>query len=122
MAEYVKELLERASQTLVGTEAGWHGSEVSKLHVLLKVLSKLFSDPLGLDEAEARREYQVEMRMSGQTEQDQDALTFISEAANGFAGFATDPHTATVPSSSLRLVFFGLLFQLALPGTCFSVA
>jgi hypothetical protein len=93
MPEHVKELLDRASQALVGTEDGWHSSEVSKVHVLLKVLSKLLSDPLGFDEAQARREYRLEMRLSGQTEYDQDALTFISEAANGFAGFATDPHS-----------------------------
>jgi hypothetical protein len=93
MPEHVKELLERATQTLVGTEAGWHSSEVSKLHMLLKVLSKLLSNPLELDEAQARREYQLEIRMSDQTEHDQDALAFISEAANGFAGFATDPHS-----------------------------
>jgi len=59
--------------------------------VLIKVLTKLLSDPLSLDAEEARREYQLEIRMSGESRQDQLALTFISEAANGFRGFATDP-------------------------------
>jgi hypothetical protein len=90
----VKQLVESAAQTLAGTEAGWHSSEVSKLHVLLKVLAKLLSEPLGLDEAQARREYQAEMSLSDETEHDQDALTFISEAANGFASFATEPGSA----------------------------
>jgi hypothetical protein len=84
-------LLNQAVGALVGTEAGWHGSEVSRFHVLVKVLSKLLSDPLSLDAEEARREYQVEIRMSGESEQDRLALTFISEAADGFRGFATDP-------------------------------
>ena len=59
--------------------------------MLIKVLTKLLSDPLSLDAEEARREYQLEIRMSGESRQDQLALTFISEAADGFRGFATDP-------------------------------
>jgi hypothetical protein len=106
--ECVKDLLERGSQTLVGTEFGWHSSEVSKLHVLLKVLSKLLSDPLTLDEAQARREYQIEMRMSGEREHDQDSLTFISEAAKGFISFATDPHNALITRNRLDLALEAL--------------
>jgi hypothetical protein len=86
-----RELLDQAMGALAGTEFGWHGSEVSRFHVLVKVLSKLLSDPLSLDVEEARREYQAEVRMSGASEEDRLALTFISEAADGFWGFATDP-------------------------------
>jgi hypothetical protein len=89
----VSQLLDLASQTLVGTEAGWHSAEVSKFHVLVKVLSKLLSDPLALDQHEARSQYLMEMRMSGETEQDRAALSSISEAANAFAGYAVDPHS-----------------------------
>ena len=87
----VKELLHQAADALTGTEAGHHSGEVSRFHVLIKVLTNLLSDPLSFDAEEARREYQLEIRMSGESGQDQLALTFISEAANGFRGFATDP-------------------------------
>ena len=87
----VKELLHQAADALTGTESGHHSGEVSRFHVLIKVLTNLLSDPLSFDAEEARREYQLEIRMSGESGQDQLALTFISEAANGFRGFATDP-------------------------------
>jgi hypothetical protein len=86
-----QELLDHAIGALVGTEAGWHSGEVSRFHVLVKVLSKLLSDPLSLDAEEARREYQLEIRMSGESEQDRLALMFISEAADAFHGYAIDP-------------------------------
>jgi hypothetical protein len=86
-----QELLDHAIGALKGTEAGFHSGAVSRFHVLVKVLSKLLSDPLSLDAEEARREYQVEIRMSGESEQDRLALTFISEAADAFRGFAADP-------------------------------
>jgi hypothetical protein len=88
----VKELLDRAVDALAGTEAGgWHSGEVSRFHVLIKVMAKLLSDPLSFDAEEARREYMLEIRMSDEVEHDRLALTFITEAANGFRGFATDP-------------------------------
>jgi hypothetical protein len=89
--EKIKELLYQAGRALEGTESGWHNGEVSRFHVLVKVLSKLMSSPLSLDAEEVRREYQLEIRMSGESEQDRFALTFISQAAEGFRGFATDP-------------------------------
>lgn len=91
--ENVKDLLDQAAGALAGTESGWHSGEVSRFHVLIKVLSKLLSNPLSLDAEEARREYQLEIRMSGESEEDRLALTFISEAADGFRGFATDPRS-----------------------------
>jgi hypothetical protein len=87
----VKELLDRAADALADTESGWHSGEVSRFHVLIKVMAKLLSDPLSFDAEEARREYALEIRMSGEVEQDRLALTFITEAASGFRGFATDP-------------------------------
>jgi hypothetical protein len=87
----VRELLDRAVGALEGTEAGWHSGDVSRFRVLVKVLSKLVCDPFSLDAEGACREYQLEIRMSGEVEQDRLALTFISEAAEGFRGFASDP-------------------------------
>ncbi len=87
----VKELLDRAADALADTESGWHSGEVSRFHVLIKVMAKLLSDPISFDAEEARREYAPEIRMSGEVEQDRLALTFITEAASGFRGFATDP-------------------------------
>jgi hypothetical protein len=91
--ENVKELLAKSAELLTGTESGWHSGEVSRFHVLVKVLAKLVSDPLAFSADEARRQYQFEIRMSHQTEEDRSALTFISEAANGFRGFANDPQS-----------------------------
>ena len=87
----VRELLDRAVEALADTEAGWHSGEVSRFRVLIKVMAKLLSDPLSFDPEEARREYNLEIRMSEEVEQDRLALTFITEAANGFRGFATNP-------------------------------
>jgi hypothetical protein len=87
----VRELLDRAVEALADTEAGWHSGEVSRFRVLIKVMAKLLSDPLSFDPEEARREYNLEIRMSEEVEQDRLALTFITEVANGFRGFATDP-------------------------------
>jgi hypothetical protein len=89
--EKVRELLDRAVGALAGTDAGWHSGDVSRFRVLVTVLSKLVRNPLSLDVEEAGREYQLEIRMSGEVEQDRLALTFISEAAAGFRGFASDP-------------------------------
>jgi hypothetical protein len=87
----VRELLDRAVEALADTDAGWHSGEVSRFRVLIKVMAKLLSDPLSFDPEEARREYNLEIRMSEEVEQDRLALTFITEVANGFRGFATDP-------------------------------
>jgi hypothetical protein len=75
----------------VGTESGWHSGEVARFRVLVNVLSKLVSDPQTFSPEDARREYQVEIRMSVETEYDRLALTFISEAAGAFRGFESDP-------------------------------
>lgn len=87
--EKVEELLDQAVSAL--SDTGWHSGEVSRFHVLTKVLSKLVSNPLSLNAEEARREYELEIRMSGESEEDRLALRFISEAADGFHGFVTDP-------------------------------
>jgi hypothetical protein len=89
--ENVRQLLDQASSALLGTDAGFVSSEVSRFHVLIKVLAKLLSDPLSLDVEEARRDYQRGARFSSEPDQDRSALIFISEAANAFAGFARDP-------------------------------
>ncbi len=87
----VKELLSRAVDALVGTESGWHSSEVSKFNVLLKVLFSLVSDPLSFSVDDARREYEAEVRMTEQTMEDRLAMTFILNAADAFRGFQSDP-------------------------------
>jgi len=87
----VKELLDRAVKALKGTESGWHSGEVSRFRVLINVLAKLVSDPLSFSSEDARREYELEIRMSEETEEDRLALTFISEAANAFRGFESEP-------------------------------
>ena len=87
----VKELLDQAAGNLADTGPVWHSGEVSRFHVLIKVLAKLLSDPLSFDAEDARHEYSLEIRMSGESEQDRFALTFISEVANCFSGFASDP-------------------------------
>ena len=87
----VKELLGQAVDELVGTESGWHSSEVSKFKVLAKVLFSLVSDPLSFSADDARREYQA--FKTEQTPDDQLAMTFISNAADAFLGFQGDPDT-----------------------------
>jgi hypothetical protein len=87
----VTEFLAAAGEALVGTESGWHSGEVSRFHVLIKVLAKLLADPLSFSDEDAHREYQLEIRMSQETEEDRLALTFIHEAASAFRGFASDP-------------------------------
>jgi hypothetical protein len=87
----VTECLAEAAKALEGTEAGWHSGEVSRFHVLVKVLANLVSDPLSFSDEEARREYQLEITMSQETEEDRLALTFIHDAASAFRGFASDP-------------------------------
>jgi hypothetical protein len=89
--ERVKELLDRAAEALTGTEAGWHSADVSRFHVLVKVLSSLLTDPLSLDPEQARHEYRREIDMSFETEEDRLALSFISTAVDAFRGFANDP-------------------------------
>jgi hypothetical protein len=90
----VKDLLATAANELSGTESGWHSSAVSRFHVIIKVLSALVSDPSSFGGADARREYEREIRMFGRTDEDRLALTFISEAAEGFLEFANDPASA----------------------------
>jgi hypothetical protein len=89
----VKELLAKAVEALVGTESGWHSGEVSRFRVLINVLAKLVSDPLTFSSEAARREYELEIRMSEETEEDRLALTFISEAASAFRGFENEPES-----------------------------
>jgi hypothetical protein len=54
-------------------------------------LEKLVSDPVIFDSEAARREYELEIRMSEETQEDQLALTFISDAASAFTGFESEP-------------------------------
>jgi hypothetical protein len=89
----VKELLGHAVDALVGTEAGWHSSEVSKFNVLVKVLFSLVSDPLSFSADDARREYEAEVHRTEQALEDRLAMTFISNAADAFRGFKSDPDT-----------------------------
>jgi hypothetical protein len=87
----VKELLGHAVDALAGTESGWHSSEVSKFNVLVKVLFSLVSDPLSFSADDARREYEAEVRWTEQAMEDRLAMTFISNAADAFRGFQSDP-------------------------------
>jgi hypothetical protein len=89
----VKELLGQAVDALVGTESGWHSSEVSKFNVLVKVLFSLVSDPLSFSADDARREYEAEVYRTEQALEDRLAMTFISNAADAFRGFQSDPDT-----------------------------
>jgi hypothetical protein len=88
----MKGLLEKASETLRGTEAGWHSVEVSKFRVLISVLRQIVSEPSSIDKDAAIQEYQLQIRIAGKTDQDQSALTFIADVTDAFAGFARDPH------------------------------
>jgi hypothetical protein len=90
----VEDLLATAANELTGTESGWHSSAVSRFHIIIKVLSALLSDPSSLSGAVARREYEREISMFGRTDEDRLALTFISETAEGFREFASDPASA----------------------------
>ena len=89
----VKELLGQAVDALVGTEAGWHSSEVSKFNVLVKALFSLVSNPLSFSADDARREYEAEVYRTEQAIEDRLAMTFISNAADAFRGFQSDPET-----------------------------
>jgi hypothetical protein len=89
----VKELLGQAVDALVGTEAGWHSSEVSKFNVLVKALFSLVSDPLSFSADDARREYEAEVHRTEEAIEDRLAMTFISNAADAFRGFQNDPET-----------------------------
>ena len=89
----VTELLGQAVDALVGTEAGWVSSEVSKFRVLVKVMFSLVSDPLSFSANDARREYEAEVRRTQQAIEDRLAITFISNAADAFRGFQSDPET-----------------------------
>lgn len=87
----LKNLLLKASESLHGTESGWHSGKVSRFRILINVLSKLVFDPSTMNLDEARREYHLETRISGEDEFDEYALNFITEAAGAFRGFQTDP-------------------------------
>jgi len=89
----VTELLGQAVDALVGTEAGWHSSEVSKFNVLVKALFSLVSDPLSFSADDARREYEAAVYRTEQAIEDRLAITFISNAADAFRGFQSDPET-----------------------------
>jgi plasmid stabilization system protein ParE len=53
----VSELLAEAAEALAGTESGWSSGEISRFRVLIKVLTKLVSDPLSFSAEDARRDY-----------------------------------------------------------------
>src|SRR5207244_5399316 len=89
----VQGLLDEAVGALGGTESGWHSGEVSRFRVLINVLAKLVAEPASFSEEDARREYELEIRMSGEAEEDQLALTFIAEAARAFRGFEREPES-----------------------------
>ena len=89
----VQGLLHKAVEALKGTEAGWHSGEVSRFRVLINVLARLVADPLSFSADGARREYEREMHMSEETEEDQLALTFIAGATDAFQGFESEPES-----------------------------
>lgn len=92
--ERVKNLLATAANELSGMEWGCHSSSVSRFHVIIKVLSTLVSDPSSFSGEDARWEYEREIGMFGKTDEDRLALTFISEAAEAFREFTSDPASA----------------------------
>ena len=89
--ENVRALLEQANDALIGTEWGWHSTEVSKFQVIVNVLLQIVSDPTTISVEKARNQFEQEIRMLPEAAHDELALTFISEAANAFVGFARDP-------------------------------
>jgi hypothetical protein len=89
----VEGLLDKAVEALKGTESGWHSGEVSRFCVLVNVLAKLIADPVSFSADDARREYEREIRMSHETEEDRLALTFIAESAEAFRGFESEPES-----------------------------
>jgi hypothetical protein len=89
--EDVKVLINKAVQSLRGTESGWHSGNVSRFRILVTALATLVSDPSSLDPEKARREYLQETRISDWDDFDDLALKFITEAAEGFKGYQNDP-------------------------------
>jgi hypothetical protein len=89
----VKELLGQAVESLSGTEAGLVRSEVSKFRVIVKALFSLVSGPLSFSADDARREYEQAVYRTEQAIEDGRAITFISNAADAFRGFQSDPET-----------------------------
>ncbi len=87
----VRTLLEDASHILRGTDAGWVSTEVSKFQVVINVLKQIVSESTSINKEEALLEYQRQIQTMGETKEDQSALTFIAEAADGLAGFMHDP-------------------------------
>jgi hypothetical protein len=90
----VQRLLTRAAEAMKGQEAGWHNTDAARFNVLVKALTKMISDPMAFDENAARREYELEIRLShesGEREDDQLAIKFIENAADAFRGYESDP-------------------------------
>jgi hypothetical protein len=86
----VRELLGQARDALEGTEWGFHSSDVTKFHVLVKVLFALISDPRSFSAEDARPEYRAELVRVQATAEDEFAMTFITNAAEAFRGFERD--------------------------------
>jgi hypothetical protein len=61
-------------------------------------LEKLVSNPQTFSLDAARREYELEVRISEETIEDRLAITFITEAANAFKGFESEPESALTSS------------------------
>jgi hypothetical protein len=64
------------------------------IHVIIKVLTALVSDPSSFSAADARREHEREISIFSTTDEDRLALTFISEASEAFREFTSDPASA----------------------------
>jgi hypothetical protein len=103
----VKDLLAAAAEALEGTESGWHNNNVCQFHVIIKVVQALILNPSSFSGEDALREYRREIGLFGETEEDRLALTFISDVADAFRGYSSDP-ASEVMRNRLGLAFEAL--------------
>ena len=103
----VKELIAEAADALQGTESGWHDTQVSKYGILVKYLAHLIGQEPGLTPEEAKKEYLLESRVSGEEKYDPVAMRFLTLSSESFEGFRVDP-AQEITSGKLRLALDAL--------------
>jgi hypothetical protein len=85
------ELLAKSAAAWGNNEVLYANSDAMRLKQIVSALSTLISEPTELNEERIVQAYRLAMRVTGEQDDDKNALEFITRAAEAFRGFATQP-------------------------------
>jgi hypothetical protein len=85
------EKLAQAAQAWGPTDVGYANPDALRLKQIVSALSSLVSNPSELNLEQSLKNYRFAMRVTGEREEDNHALEFLTQSAHAFQGLVTSP-------------------------------